>query len=257
MCIEDRRTGQPIRMSTLSPKYDDPFDRADDATFLHAQFGRLLGRFPDKRLTPTHRKGLWLLLWTLYPECWATVVERNIPEASACRLARYYVRALQPSFRAFATVTTRAAACSPPTQALAQRLYRSILPIVQGAFRAVRALDLGSAGYTTEEEAGELVTALTPGVEARFRELLEVEVRRGVLKRDLILTRDLVLDGKNLVSASEAARRLIAGLVHLPPKSPRQRQRDLRPQASPSWRVPEWETPEAAALAEQLSLLPS
>ena len=49
-----------VRMSTLSPKYDDPLDHSDDATFLDAQTGRLLGSFPDKKLTPAHRTGLWM-----------------------------------------------------------------------------------------------------------------------------------------------------------------------------------------------------
>lgn len=62
---------------------------------------------------------------------------------------------------------------------------------------------------------------------------------------------------KDMVRPYEAARLLAAQLVGLVPKSQVQLERDLRPPAYASWRIPEWESPEAKALAEQIFPLPS
>lgn len=238
-------------MSALSPKYDDPLDRSDDHTFLDAQTGRLLGSFPDRKLTPAHRTGLWMILQTVYPECCATQVIGGVHPARALRMARYYVRALQPpSFKAFSTVTTRAAKTAPFARPLARRFYHSLLPFVQKAFRKVEELDLGKADYDTKQVATELVKELTQRLKDRFPELA------GSWPR--LVTTELFLDHRrDMIRPHEAARLLATRVAGLGDKSQVQLERDLSPPPHASWRIPEWETPEATAVAEQLPSLPS
>jgi len=240
-----------VRMSSLPPKYDNPVDLSDDHTFLEAQTGRLLGSVPDRNLTPAHRKGLWMLLRTVYPQCYIAQVIGGVHPARARRMARCYFRALQPpSFRVFSTVTARAAKTAPPARPLARSFYRSSLPIVQEAFRQVRELDLEKGGDSAQQATIQLAERLTERLKDRFPELADSWPR--------LVTTDLFLNDRgDMARPYETARLLAARLAGFRSKSLVQLERDFKTPVHAAWRIPEWESPEAAALAQKLLQLPS
>lgn len=237
-------------MSALSPKYDDPLDRSDNHTFLQAQTARLLGSFPDRtlRVTPAHRTGLWRLLQTVYAECFAAQVPIRVILPPAYmhrfdRIARYYTRALQPpSFRAFSAVTTRTAGIPPQTLVRYRKLYRSILPAVR---EAIKMAD------TTSLSAKEIADAMAEDLIKRLSEQ-PLRLGRDWWKRHV--QPDLFLRKKTFSKPYQAARLLAARLAGLDDRSQVQLERYLKAPSHAPWRIPEWETPEATALAEQIHL---
>lgn len=100
----------------------------------------------------------------------------------------------------------------------------------------------------------ELVKELTQRLKDRFPESARSWPRlvtTGLFLKDQKKSKALN-NQKDMVRPYEAARLLATQLVGFNPKSQIQLERDLRPPAHASWRIPEWETPEAAALAKQI-----
>lgn len=236
-----------LRASSASSLLLTPHYTTDDRTFLDAQTARLFGLFPpDKPFTPQHRLGMWFLLHPVYAECVGTQVLAGTPLKRAVHLARAYIEKLRPpSSLAFSKVTTRAARRPPQTISLFQGVYRVILPVVQAA---VRELQEG-VWSTNKEQAACLVKDLPRRLREQHPDLGDPWVH--VVSEDVFRSR-----GK-LVKPYCAARLLAARIVGIGDQSQVQLERYLRPVRKIWWRIPEWETAEAAAIAQQMAHLPS
>lgn len=231
--------GERIERATTPQNLSFPME---DDTFLAVQTVRLLDLFPDKTLKPAHRQGLNHILVVVY-NMWI-LLQQGVPSAQRVRSAQAYINSLQPrSFGDFSVVTTRAARVVPVAVLIFPNYYSAFLPMVQSVFRQVRELDLESAGDNDQE----IATHLAEGLRSQFRARSPAGKVQSVVSADLFLN-----DQGQICHPYEATRLLAARLAGLGDKSQVQLERYLKAARQTAWRVPEWETPDATALAEQL-----
>ena len=210
---------------------------------------RLLWAFPEKKVNAEHRYRLDGLISEVVLEGAADQVLRKVPPRTAFRQMLAYVRDLRPlSFRLF--LKTVRESWGRPNLRMYRPLYREVLlPVVRAARRHFTEYSLelteegrDSAGYLTNNirerlaqfdihtVPGSLAHLAIPNVTPDLMDRRSFEIAKIVAARSLGLSR---ARGKDL------------SVVEL--------DRLLKKSARITWRIPEWETPQARRTAEAIS----
>ena len=238
---------------------------APRSSFLDEQYGRIIGMWPDKELTPQHRIGLWNLLRHAYQECYLTQRAWETPPAQAEKLASTYIAYLEPSsFRKFCLEVNRAATTPPELLALSPVWARTILPVVKSVSRDLKGFENTSVAdrrHAARESAvllrKKLIEhqgpSLLPGIslEPVFDKIVEAR-----FAEDLFFT-SMTTAGR-VPRPGEIADRLAKHLLGLHIGSAARASRErLRRRARTGWRVKTWETVDAERIADRLKPFPN
>ncbi len=246
---------------TVLRQYADALEHQRRANRFRDELDRLVWAFPSKKVSDTERYWVKSLLTQVYVSCWGELVDRKIPSERAARLAWRYIGALRPrTFRSLLKV-----ARGTPRRGAIQMFRPFYKAVVYPAVKqALQALGVSRGERPNSEQLEALAHAVRQHLADHGRRTprdMEASLARSAASEwktpgegpTSYVTPDLFHDSGQLRRPSDIALALTARVLTLgssPGKT--QFERLWRQASRPSWRVPEWETPEALAVVRQI-----